>query len=118
MLLAGLGITAAFATLTGALMSRVPPRFYSMAGAARSTIFQLATAVGIAVAVALRNAGGRDVVAPFRRVWWMATVCAGVSAVVVAVAFPRGRPGAEPVSAGVHSPLPADAENKARGGLR
>ena len=108
MVLAGLGITAAFATLTGALMSRVPPRFYSMAGAARSTIFQLATAVGIAVAVALRNAGGRDVVAPFRRVWWMATVCAGVSAVVVAVAFPRGRPNAEPgkvaVRGEVHSP--------------
>jgi Ca2+/H+ antiporter len=108
MVLAGLGITAAFATLTGALMSRVPPRFYSMAGAARSTIFQLATAVGIAVAVALRNAGGGDPVAPFRRVWWMATVCAGVSAVVVAVALPRGRPGAEPareaVRGEVHSP--------------
>ena len=59
MVLGGLGITAGFATLTGALMSRVPPRFYSMAGAARSTIFQLATAVGIAVAVALQAAGRR-----------------------------------------------------------
>ena len=44
MVLGGLGIVGGFATLTGALMSRVPPRFYSMAGAARSTIFQLATA--------------------------------------------------------------------------
>ena len=58
MLLAGLGITGGFATLTGALMSRVPPRFYSMAGAARSTLFQLASAIGIAVAVALQDAGG------------------------------------------------------------
>ena len=49
---------AGFATLTGALMSRVPPRFYSMAGAARSTLFQLASAIGIAVAVALQDAGG------------------------------------------------------------
>ena len=55
MVLAGLGITAGFATLTGALMSRIPPRFYSMAGAARSTLFQLATAIGIAVAVALQS---------------------------------------------------------------
>ncbi|MET0327009.1 MAG: DHA2 family efflux MFS transporter permease subunit, partial [Ilumatobacteraceae bacterium] len=53
MVLGGLGITAGFATLTGALMSQIPPRFYSMAGAARSTIFQLATAVGIAIAVAV-----------------------------------------------------------------
>ena len=77
MVLAGLGITAGFATLTGALMSQIPPRFYSMAGAARSTIFQLATAVGIAVAVAVLDAGhGDDLTSPYRRVWLIATACA------------------------------------------
>jgi EmrB/QacA subfamily drug resistance transporter len=89
MLLAGLGITGGFATLTGALMSHVPPRFYSMAGAARSTLFQLASAIGIAVAVALQGAAGGDLVAPYKKVWLVATVCAMVSAVVMLVAFPR-----------------------------
>jgi EmrB/QacA subfamily drug resistance transporter len=89
MLLAGLGITGGFATLTGALMSRVPPRFYSMAGAARSTLFQLASAVGIAVAVALQSATHVDPVGPYREVWIVATVCALVAAVVMLVAFPR-----------------------------
>jgi hypothetical protein len=89
MVLAGLGTTAGFATLTGALMSRVPPRFYSMAGAARSTLFQLASAIGIAVAVALQDAAGGDAVAPYKKVWMVATVCALLAAVVMVVAFPR-----------------------------
>ena len=90
MLLAGLGITAGFATLTGALMSRIPARWYSMAGAARSTLFQLASAVGIAVAVALQAAGGDDAVAPYRKVWLVATVCALFAAVVMLLSFPAG----------------------------
>jgi EmrB/QacA subfamily drug resistance transporter len=95
MVLGGLGIVGGFATLTGALMSRVPPRFYSMAGAARSTIFQLATAIGIAVAVAVQDAGsdGADGVAPYREVWIVATVCCAISGVVMLVSFPRRRAG-------------------------
>jgi EmrB/QacA subfamily drug resistance transporter len=91
MVLGGLGIVGGFATLTGALMSRVPPRFYSMAGATRSTIFQLATAIGIAVAVALQDAGsdGADGVAPYRDVWILATVCCAISGVVMLASFPR-----------------------------
>ncbi len=90
MVLASLGIAGGFATLTGALMSRIPPRWYSMAGAARSTIFQLATAVGIAVAVALLDAAtGGDPVTPYTRVWVLATVSGAVAAVVMLVAFPR-----------------------------
>jgi EmrB/QacA subfamily drug resistance transporter len=90
MILASIGIAGGFATLTGALMSRIPAKWYSMAGATRSTIFQLATAVGIAVAVALQAAAhGGDPVAPYRRVWVLATVCSVVTAVVMLVAFPR-----------------------------
>lgn len=96
MLLGGIGVTAGFATLTGALMSRIPARFYSMAGASRSTIFQLATAVGIAVAVAISGGGGSDPVGPFRRVWWLCCGLAVASAAVVAVAFPRGSAAGEP----------------------
>jgi EmrB/QacA subfamily drug resistance transporter len=97
MVLGGLGIVGGFATLTGALMSRVPPRYYSMAGAARSTLFQLATAIGIAVAVALQaaDAGGGDAVAPYRSVWIVATVACAASGVVMLVAFPRR--GADPL---------------------
>lgn len=89
MVLTGLGIVGGFATLTGALMSRVPPRYYSMAGAARSTIFQLATAIGIAVAVALQDAGEPGEVGPFRNVCLVTAVACGLSAVVMMVAFPR-----------------------------
>lgn len=90
MLLCGLGITGGFATATGALMSNVPPQWYSMAGAARSTIFQLSTAIGIAIAVALQNTEhGDDLVRPFALLWMVATAFAAVAAVVMAVAFPR-----------------------------
>ena len=91
MVLGGLGIVGGFATATGALMSRVPPRFYSMAGATRSTIFQLATAIGIAVAVALLDAGtdAADAVEPYRDVWIVGTVACALSGVVMLVAFPR-----------------------------
>ena len=90
MVLGSIGIAGGFATLTGALMSRIPPRWYSMAGAARSTIFQLATAIGIAVAVAIHEAAdGGDPVTPYTRVWMLATVCAAIAAVVMFVAFPR-----------------------------
>jgi EmrB/QacA subfamily drug resistance transporter len=92
MVLLGLGITSGFATLTGALMSRVPQRFYSMAGAARSTIFQLASAIGIAVAVAVVDSGTDDgAPGPYRSVWWIASACALLCAAVMLVAFPRGK---------------------------
>jgi len=97
MVLTGIGITAGFATLTGALMSRVPQRFYSMAGASRSTIFQLATAIGIAVAVAVvDNAGGDSTPNPYKSVWWIASACAVAAAMIVLVAFPGGRAPRQP----------------------
>jgi len=60
-----------------------------MAGAARSTLFQLASAIGIAVAVALQDAVHVDPVGPYKKVWIVATVCALAAAVVMLVAFPR-----------------------------
>ena len=89
MVLNGLGTTAGFATLTGALMSRVPARWYSMAGAARSTLFQLGTAIGIAVAVAVVDAGDRTTVGPYEVVWWIATICAIVAGTLHGGAVPR-----------------------------
>ncbi len=91
MLLLGLGATTGFATLTGAIMSDIPPRFYSMAGAARSTIFQLATAVGIAISVALLGTPGADAVGHYARTWWFGTAGAAGAAAVMAVAYPGHR---------------------------
>jgi len=89
MVLTGLGTTAGFATLTGALMSRIPPRFYSVAGAARSTLFQLGTAIGIAVAVAVVDSGDATAVAPYKVVWVIATICAVIAGFVMLLLFPR-----------------------------
>ncbi|MFT3854074.1 MAG: MFS transporter [Ilumatobacteraceae bacterium] len=89
MILAGLGTTAGFATLTGALMSRVPPRYYSMGGAARSTLFQLGTAIGIAVAVAVVDSGDGTTVAPYKIVWWIATISAILAGLLMITLFPR-----------------------------
>ena len=89
MVLVGLGTTAGFATLTGALMSRIPPRFYSVAGAARSTLFQLGTAIGIAVAVAVVDSGDATAVGPYRVVWMIAAVCGVLAGIVMIVLFPR-----------------------------
>ena len=60
-----------------------------MAGAARSTLFQLGTAVGIAVAVAVVDAGDRTTVGPYEVVWWIATICAIVAGVLMVALFPR-----------------------------
>jgi EmrB/QacA subfamily drug resistance transporter len=86
-ILIGLGGAAGFATLTGAIMTGVPPRFYSMAGAARSTIFQLASAVGIAIGIALVGTPAVGAVAPYARAWWMGAIGAFTCA-IVALALP------------------------------
>ena len=90
MLLAGLGITGGFATLDRRADEPRPPRFYSMAGAARSTLFQLASAIGIAVAVALQDAVGTWTrSARTRRCGWSPRCARWSAAVVMLVAFPR-----------------------------
>jgi MFS family permease len=89
-ILLGFGGAAGFATLTGAIMSDVPPRFYSMAGAARSTIFQLATAIGIALGIALVGSPAAGSVSPYARAWWMGAIGAFTCA-ALAFALPAHR---------------------------
>jgi EmrB/QacA subfamily drug resistance transporter len=103
--LAGLGATGCLATATGALMSRVPPRFYSMAGAARTTIFQLGLGVGIAVAVSIVDAGDGTTVGPYRVVWCVAATSATVAGLVMVLLFPqRSRPNSRYVPASSDKP--------------
>jgi MFS family permease len=89
-ILIGLGGAAGFATLTGAIMSGVPPRFYSMAGAARSTIFQMFSAIGIALGIALVGSPAAGAVAPYARAWWMGAIGA-FSCAALALALPAHR---------------------------
>jgi hypothetical protein len=104
-LLTGVSGTVGFATLTGAMMRDVPARFYSMAGATRSTVFQLASAIGIAVAVALLGASRGGHVAPYARTWVVTAGGALSAAVIVALAYraPIRRGGGE-VAADVPAP--------------
>jgi EmrB/QacA subfamily drug resistance transporter len=89
--LAGVGAAACVSTTTGAIMSRLPTRYYSMGGAARTTIYQLGLGVGIAIAVSIVNAGDHLTIAPYRTVWAIATVSSLVAAVLMITLFP-GRP--------------------------
>jgi hypothetical protein len=93
LVLTGIGATASIATCTGAIMSRIPPPYYSMSGAARTTIFQLGLGVGIAIAVAVVEAGDHLTVTPFRAVWALAAVCSVIAAALMAAFFPsKARP--------------------------
>jgi EmrB/QacA subfamily drug resistance transporter len=91
MILLGLGGGAGFSTLTGAIMRDVPARFYSMAGAARSTIFQLGSAIGIAMAIALLGPPATAGVSDYARTWVMGVVGAVACALIVLVAYPAER---------------------------
>ena len=91
MILLGLGGGAGFSTLTGAIMRDVPSRFYSMAGAARSTIFQLGSAIGIAMAIALLGVPEDAGVSDYARTWVMGAVGALACAVIVLFGYPADR---------------------------
>ena len=52
-LVLGFGMAVLFGMLVGASMRDVPPQRYGMAGAGRTTVFQLALALGVAVGVAI-----------------------------------------------------------------
>jgi EmrB/QacA subfamily drug resistance transporter len=107
-ILLGLGMAVLFGMLVGASMRDVPPARYGMAGAGRTTTFQLAQSLGVAVGVAVV---GRPVTAGAAlsgyRVSWLlsAAMLAGVSVLFLA-AYPGRVIGERPA---VEPPAPADA---------
>jgi EmrB/QacA subfamily drug resistance transporter len=107
MILLGLGGGAGFSTLTGAIMRDVPSRFYSMAGAARSTVFQLGSAIGIALAVALLGVPADAAVSDYARTWVMGAVGALACAVIVFLGYPSHRIDGEAWAASRHVPVPS-----------
>lgn len=88
---AGLG----FAQLVGASMRDVEPVQYGMAGAGRTTIFQLATALAIALGFTLLGEpeGTEATLAAFRRVFTLGVVCYGLQFMVFARLYPRAHAG-------------------------
>ena len=84
---AGLG----FAQLVGASMQDVRPRRYGMAGAGRTTVFQLATAIAIAIGFTLlgESSDPDEVLSAFRRVSTLGAFGFGAQVLLFALVYPR-----------------------------
>ena len=95
MLLIGVSAGCSFAMLVGATMRDVPPHRFGMGGAGRTTGFQLATALGIALAVAFvgEAAPGDDYLSAIRASWWSQAVLYALMFGTFLVLF-QGRSGA------------------------
>ncbi len=89
-----LGVAAgcSFAMSVGAAMRDVPPQRFGMAGAGRTTVFQLAIAVAIALSVAVvgRTATGGASLGGMQRGWTASLILFALQAIVFGVFFPRG----------------------------
>ncbi|MGI9613206.1 MAG: hypothetical protein ACR2QO_09875, partial [Acidimicrobiales bacterium] len=91
-----LGIAAgcSFAMLVGATMRDVPPRQFGMAGAGRTTVFQLSLAVAIALAVAVvgRPDSASQHLDVMRTLWLLALLAFAGQAVTFGLVFPKLAP--------------------------
>ncbi|MEM7274012.1 MAG: MFS transporter, partial [Actinomycetota bacterium] len=90
----GLAAGCSFAMSVGATMRDVPPQRFGMAGAGRTTVFQLAVAVAIALAVAIVGdpATDAETLSASRNLWALCLVAFAIQAAVFGLAFPRGNP--------------------------
>lgn len=87
----GVAAGTGFSQLVGAAMRDVPPHQYAMGGAGRTTAFQMAIALGIAVAVAIigRPAGPAEALAAYEDSWLVGVAAYGAVAVIVAAFYPN-----------------------------
>lgn len=86
----GVSASTGFAVMVGAAMRDVPPPRFGMAGAGRTTAFQLGVALAIALSVAVvgRPAVGRAMLDAHRRNWLVGAVAMAALAVLFAVFYP------------------------------
>jgi EmrB/QacA subfamily drug resistance transporter len=93
-LLIGICSACGFSMFVGAAMRDVPPARFGMGGAGRTTIFQLAVALGIAVAVAVvgQPAGPDAALRAFRISWLVSAALFAAQAVLMLVAYPVAAP--------------------------
>ena len=91
-----LGVAAgcSFAMSVGATMRDVPPPRFGMAGAGRTTVFQLSVALAIAVAVAIVGDPPNDAarLSGLRVTWVVCLAAFATQAAAFGLAFPRGNP--------------------------
>ena len=86
----GIAAGCSFAMLVGGALRDVPPNRFGMAGAGRTTIFQLSIALGIAIAVTLvgRPDGPEAALDAVQLSWVFALACYVVQAGVFTFAYP------------------------------
>lgn len=91
-----LGVAAgcSFAMSVGATMRDVPPNRFGMAGAGRTTVFQLGVALAIALAVAIVGDPATDEarLSALRISWGVCLAAFAAQAAIFGLAFPRGNP--------------------------
>lgn len=95
-LLMGVSASTGFAIMVGASMRDIPPQRFGMAGAGRTTAFQLAVALGIAVSVAVVGRPTTDAAAldHHRTNWLVGALLHTALAVLFAVFYPKPLAGA------------------------
>ncbi|MEM9464422.1 MAG: MFS transporter [Actinomycetota bacterium] len=89
-LFVGIAAGTGFSQLVGAAMRDVPPHQYAMGGAGRTTVFQMAIALGIAVAVAVigRPEGPLAALAAYDDSWLIGAGAFGLVAVTAGLFYP------------------------------
>ncbi len=94
----GVAAGTGFSQLTGGAMRDVPPARYAMAGAGRTTIFQLSVAIAIAVGIAIvgRPSTPSAMLDAYDDAWLVGAVCYAGMAVSVALLYPRRDPNSDP----------------------
>jgi EmrB/QacA subfamily drug resistance transporter len=86
----GLSMAVLFAMLVGAAMRDVPPHRYGMAGAGRTTVFQLAMSIGVAIGVAVigRPLSGSAALHSYRINWLISGALLAVLSGVFILLYP------------------------------
>lgn len=93
-LIIGLGAGFTFSPLYAAALVHLPPAKFAIGASTRTTAYQLAVALGVAVAVALLgDPGPGGLLDGFQRVWWASTALFLVGAAIAAAGLPSRRPG-------------------------
>ena len=87
----GVAAGCSFAMLVGASMSEIAPARFGMAGAGRTTVFQLSIAIGAGLAITLvgNPTDSSAALEAMRRVWLVGAFCCLLQALLFLFAFPK-----------------------------
>ena len=90
-LMMGAAAGCSFAMLVGASMSEIAPARFGMAGAGRTTVFQLSIAIGAGLAITLVGdpQDSSSALDAMRRVWLVGVFCFVVQSVLFSFVFPK-----------------------------